>query len=885
MKDATGLFVVVLTVLMGRVGGIQPSNGYCIGNQCFTVFEDPSDFTTAQHQCREKNGHLMTVRSSVSDDTLPLLLGNFTGRYWIGLHRPTGCPKNGAALRGYKWVTNDSESDFFNWENFNSSCSSPRCVSVSEEDGFKWTQVPCGEQTDGFLCEHSLTNPCKSLVLAPGESVTYRTPMGFEGEDLLSLPQGSTAIKMPSETKYVCFSEQWLKAPWTCEILEGGCEHKCALDSNNDPTCYCEQGLTVNPANKVTCEVATDDPCLQLNCQHVCYQIGDSHLCTCNEGYKLAPDGKSCVDFNDCKDERQCPGENFKCINTPGGFQCVCEDGFKPRGGLCVDVNECESAPCEHECHNWPGTYNCSCSEGYKVDPESPDKCKLHCPDVECPATGFVRLRKIDGKHVYGTQRVSVVKHVNTEEGWQSTLPTEEKLGSFATATQVPTCYPSCTLYRLLADCSSQRHYSVPALPPNITHLYLELNYISEINSTSVRDFEQLLQLDLGNQHVQLVIRNNAFLRQKKLTRFNLLKTLPEGIFSGLSSIIEIDLSSNKLTYLQQDVFPASLRKVDLSKNLLASPDPTTFQSLLFLNIVENQFHCDCNLETFLTWLNMTNVTFLTPVEEFRCKFPASLNNLTLLHYSRIVEPCQEDDERAVQNLKFALFIFSAILIITVILSGIVYTHLRGHIFIIYKKIVSRVLGGPKPPPPQEEGQYDAYLCFSNSDYRWVEAALLKKLDNQFSDKNILRCCFEARDFSPGEDHLSNIRDAICGSRKTVCIVSKEFLKDGCCLEALSLAQGWMPEKLTNVLIMLVVGKVAHYQLMKYNTVRACIQKRKYLVWPEDPQDLEWFYEELVSQILKKTKVKKLSEDKPEPDIQPHNQDSVQLENIRAIAM
>ncbi|XP_044185979.1 toll-like receptor 5 [Thunnus albacares] len=366
---------------------------------------------------------------------------------------------------------------------------------------------------------------------------------------------------------------------------------------------------------------------------------------------------------------------------------------------------------------------------------------------------------------------------------------------------------------------------------------------------------------------------------------FNLLKTLPEGIFSGLSSIIEIDLSSNKLTYLQQDVFPASLRKVDLSKNLLASPDPTTFQSLLFLNLVENQFHCDCNLESFLTWLNMTNVTFLTPVEEFRCKFPASLNNLTLLHYSRIVEPCQEDDERAVQNLKFALFIFSAILIITVILSGIVYTHLRGHIFIIYKKIVSRVLGGPKPPPPQEEVQYDAYLCFSNSDYRWVEAALLKKLDNQFSDKNILRCCFEARDFLPGEDHLSNIRDAICGSRKTVCIVSKEFLKDGWCLEALSLAQGWMLEKLTNVLIMLVVGKVAHYQLMKYNTVRACIQRRKYLVWPEDPQDLEWFYEELVSQILKKTKVKKLSEDKPEPDIQPHNQDSVQLENIRAIAM
>lgn len=386
MKDATGLFVIVLTALMGRVGGIKPSNGYCIGNQCFTVFQDPSDFTTAQQQCSEQSGHLMTVRSSVSHDILPLLLGNFTGRYWIGLHRPAGCPDNGAALKGYEWVTKASESDFYNWASFNSSCSSARCVSVSQEDGFKWIQEPCGDQVDGFLCEYSMKEPCISLAVAAGEYVIYRTPMGFEGKDLLSLPRGSIAIKMPSETKYMCNAEEWLQAPWTCEIQEGGCEDKCAVDPNNVPTCYCPPGQTVSPANKVTCEVTKDDPCLQLHCQHACYKEGDSYACTCDQGFKLAPDGRSCIDFNDCTDKRQCPGENSVCINTIGGFQCACKDGYKLTDGVCVDVNECESAPCEHECLNWAGTYNCSCSEGYKVDPESPDKCKLHCPYVECPA-------------------------------------------------------------------------------------------------------------------------------------------------------------------------------------------------------------------------------------------------------------------------------------------------------------------------------------------------------------------------------------------------------------------------------------------------------------------------------------------------------------------
>ncbi|XP_049446618.1 toll-like receptor 5 [Epinephelus fuscoguttatus] len=363
----------------------------------------------------------------------------------------------------------------------------------------------------------------------------------------------------------------------------------------------------------------------------------------------------------------------------------------------------------------------------------------------------------------------------------------------------------------------------------------------------------------------------------------NSLAALPREIFNGLGSITEIDLSSNALTFLQPDIFPVSLKRLDLSNNFLAAPDPRTFQSISFLSLAANRFHCDCNLESFLKWLKVTHVNFLSPIDEFRCEFPAALHKRSLLEYSTNVKPCED-----IQDLKIALFILSALLIIAFILSGIVYARLRGHIFIIYKKIISRVVKGPKLTTYVDEVQYDAFLCFSNSDYGWVEAALLKKLDNQFSKGNILHCCFEARDFLPGEDHLSNIRDSIWGSRKTVCIVSKEFLKDGWCLEAFSLAQGRMLEEPTSIPIMLVVGKVAHYQLMKHHAIRAFIQRRKYLIWPEDPQDLEWFFEKLVSQILKDTKVKKFAEDKPDAAqsvIQSQNEDSIQLEAIAAIAM
>lgn len=66
---------------------------------------------------------------------------------------------------------------------------------------------------------------------------------------------------------------------------------------------------------------------------------------------------------------------------------------------------------------------------------------------------------------------------------------------------------------------------------------------------------------------------------------------------------------------------------------------------------------------------------------------------------------------------------------------------------------------------------------------------------------------------------------------------------------------------------------------MRCNAVRAFVQRRQYLTWPEDPQDLDWFYEQLVSLLLKDTKVKTFAEDKEEAVAL--NTESIQLQGIR----
>ncbi|TNM94765.1 hypothetical protein fugu_017524 [Takifugu bimaculatus] len=114
----------------------------------------------------------------------------------------------------------------------------------------------------------------------------------------------------------------------------------------------------------------------------------------------------------------------------------------------------------------------------------------------------------------------------------------------------------------------------------------------------------------------------------------NQLQSLPQGVFQGLASVVTMDLSSNALTYLQPDVLPQSLRKLYLSNNFIAAPDPAAFRSLSHLDLSSNRFHCTRNLRGFLTWLNQTEVTFLSPIHKLRCEFPLGWYKVPLLEYA-----------------------------------------------------------------------------------------------------------------------------------------------------------------------------------------------------------------------------------------------------------
>lgn len=292
---------------------------------------------------------------------------------------------------------------------------------------------------------------------------------------------------------------------------------------------------------------------------------------------------------------------------------------------------------------------------------------------------------------------------------------------------------------------------------PNLQYLLLRHNKLSNcFQHSEIPKKNNLIHLDLEDNVLQVVweaktcldmFDNLGKLVELKLNQ-NLLRFLPKDIFKGLISLQRLVLSSNLLAHLPTDVFPRSLKILDLSQNILLSPNPDTFSFIKFLDLGKNQYICDCHLQNFTLWISKTNVTFLSDFSDMYCSFPQHLIGIPLANIT--FDDCDEEDQRLVMKLKLSLFIGCTTTLIIIITSVITFTQFRGLCFIFYKKISNKLLAGPKQEAGRHGYKYDAYICFSNNDFKWVEAALLQQLDKQFSENNKFHLCFEARDFIPG---------------------------------------------------------------------------------------------------------------------------------------
>ncbi|XP_068682562.1 uncharacterized protein [Montipora foliosa] len=153
-----------------------------------------------------------------------------------------------------------------------------------------------------------------------------------------------------------------------CDDNNGGCDHNC-VNTPGSSVCTCNSGYFLNFDEK-SCEDV--DECQSISdCMQICENTNGSYNCKCHADFEVDPeDPKNCIPSNPCQDNQ--PGCLHVCYQSDGQEKCSCYAGFSLNQDekTCSDIDECASSqpPCGQNCSNSDGSYTCSCVTGFRLD-------------------------------------------------------------------------------------------------------------------------------------------------------------------------------------------------------------------------------------------------------------------------------------------------------------------------------------------------------------------------------------------------------------------------------------------------------------------------------------------------------------------------------------
>lgn len=193
-------------------------------------------------------------------------------------------------------------------------------------------------------------------------------------------------------------------------------------------------------------------------------------------------------------------------------------------------------------------------------------------------------------------------------------------------------CPSKCSCYGTRVDCSNQGLMEIPdhfpsgvrsvdlshnhikkidAFPPEMTEattLNLANNQITFIEYDAFDNLDELLNLDLSNNKLQN-FEDDVFewnpLKLKSLNlSHNLFESIHHFLFFDLNNLVELDISNNNLAWIHPHSFDDStkLEHLNLSHNKLKYFKYHWVQkivdaNLVSLNLLDNDFKCDCALK------------------------------------------------------------------------------------------------------------------------------------------------------------------------------------------------------------------------------------------------------------------------------------------------
>jgi len=329
--------------------------------------------------------------------------------------------------------------------------------------------------------------------------------------------------------------------------------------------------------------------------------------------------------------------------------------------------------------------------------------------------------------------------------------------------------------------------------------LNLSRNYIEEINAQFL-NFEMLATLRLDVNILGKLLANcdraNIFDNVPNAKVLNLssnsITTICSRTFERLTNLEHLDLSINNIEEFTLNLANMkNLTTLDLHMNSIHSLDSATCMYLernskhtrlsFSVDMRNNSILYSCHNLEFLQWILKHNDNFVgfesyrfvadngtcISAQEFMNYLPQLPANCT--SYTTLIVVC---------SIGVSVFL-------SVIIGGILYRNKWKLRYLLYMSR-KRFYGYHRLNSEDivENYRYDAFISYADTNLRFVLDFVIPELEVKG-----LSLCIHQRDFMPGNAISDNIINAIQSSRKTVALISAEFLSSKWCVYEFNMAR------------------------------------------------------------------------------------------------
>lgn len=260
------------------------------------------------------------------------------------------------------------------------------------------------------------------------------------------------------------------------------------------------------------------------------------------------------------------------------------------------------------------------------------------------------------------------------------------------------------------------------------------------------------------------------------------------------------------------------------------------WENLIILKIIDlggNNFEC-CHNDTILLKKNLkvhsNIVRSLYPGNMFTCFIDEQQEVLlNKFHYNATI--CNVN---SFWGLDFALEVGVPLILLCFvvgILTTLVYFY-RTELTYIKHLFRMKKRGWEKDEERYNICSYDAFVCYSGKNFKWVMDQLLPNLENGTGG---YRLCMHDRDFTLGAAIDTNVVVSLEKSRKVIFVLTQDFIGSRWCQWELEMANHKMFEENRAYIILIELERIDKKNIPRH--LRYLMDTRTYLEWPQEKDD------------------------------------------------